>query len=188
MKKPPRKIPTKQNLTNVALYYLQRYAASEASLRRVLTNRLIRAAMAHPDFAADHERNTLLRSDIETIIDTHKRTGVLNDQAFAETKVNSLRRQGKSRRIIQMKLGAKGIKNEIVMAALVQYDDGQDPGESEFKAALALARRRKWGPFRTMPADDDRKRKDFAAMARAGFSSDIIRHVLKAEIPEEWGE
>lgn len=186
MKLKLRKIPTPQSLANAALQYLGRYAASEASLRRVLENRLRRAAMQRPEFAADAERLVMLRSTIEQLVETHKRTGVINDAAFAETKVNSLRRQGRSRRAIQQKLGAKGIGGSVVATALEQYAEGAAPEEVELAAALALARRRKLGPFRKEPSDPDRQRKDFAALARAGFSSDIARRVLKAEAPEDW--
>ncbi len=186
MKPVKRKIPTPQNLHNVALHYLGRYAASEASLRRVLQNRIRRAAHDNPDFAQDETKQAALRSTIETIIETHKRTGVLNDTAFAETKVNSLRRQGRSRRIIQQKLAVKGVKNDIVAAALENHADDAPPEVAELKAALILAKKRKLGAFRTMPADDDRRRKDFATLARAGFSSDIARKALNAEPPEEW--
>ena len=155
MKKPLRKIPTPQNLANVALHYLGRYTASEASLRLVLTNRIRRAAMQHPDFAADADRQKSLRSAIETIIETHKRTGVLNDAAFAATKINSLRRQGRSRRIIEQKLAVKGIRGEVIKAALAAHDDGVEPQDVEFKAAVAFARRRKLGSFRKVPVDDD---------------------------------
>jgi regulatory protein len=182
MKRPPRKIPTQQNLANVALHYLGRFAASESSLRRVLDNRLRRAAMDNPDFAADVERQRTLRATIEAIIDGHKKTGALDDAAFAETKINSLRRQGRSCRMIQQKLAAKGIRRDIVGAALVQHADGADPEEVELKAARALARRRKLGPFRKATADEGRQYKDFAVMARAGFSPVIIRAALQSDI------
>ena len=186
MKKVPLKIPTPQNLANVALHYLGRYAASEASLRRVLTNRLRRVTMQNPEFASDVGRQKQLYSAIETIIAAHTKTGVLDDAAFSETKVNSLRRQGRSRRGIEQKLKIKGIAQEKITAALELHNDGADPQEVELKAALALARRRKLGPFRKTAADPDLTRKEFATLARAGFSSDIARRVLKAEAPEEW--
>jgi len=186
MKFTPRKIPTPQNLANVALHYLGRFAASEASLRRVLQNRLRRAALDNPEFAADDARKAGLHSTIETIIEGHKRTGVLNDAAFAETKVNSLRRQGRSRRAIEQKLAVKGIASTHVRRALQEHAEGAEPEEIELKAALSLARRRKLGPYRKGAMSDELKRKDFATLARAGFSSDIARKVLKAEIAEDW--
>ena len=92
----PVKIPTVQGLEGTALFYLGRYAASEASLRRVLMNRLQKAARALPQFAADEALNESLRTAIEIIIAKHKKSGALNDAAFAEMKTRSLRRAGRS--------------------------------------------------------------------------------------------
>jgi regulatory protein len=186
MQKKLRKIPTPQSLAAIALHYLGRYAASEASLRRVLTNRVRRAAMQHPEFAADAAQQNILRESIESIIASHKKTGVVNDATFAATKINSLRRQGRSRRAIQQKLAVKGVKSETIKDALILHDDGSEPEETDMKAALALARRRKFGTFRKKPADDDRRRKDMAAMARAGFSMSIILKILKTTAPEDF--
>ncbi|MDR3449648.1 MAG: regulatory protein RecX [Alphaproteobacteria bacterium] len=183
-KQRPPKVPTAQNLANIALYYLARFAASEASLRRVLQNRLRRAAMRLPDFAADKEAQTRLREAIEKIIEGHIKSGAVNDAAFAETKVRSLRRQGRSRRMIAQKLAVKGIQGDVLQAAFDQHEEGGDAEEIELKAALALARRRKLGPFRKVPADEDRRRKDFAALARAGFSMGIVRRALGA-VPDD---
>jgi regulatory protein len=186
MKKKPRSPPTPQNLANAALHYLQRYAASEASLRRVLKHRIRRAAFDNPLVASDAERIAVLNSAIEMIIETHKKTGALNDASFAETKINSLRRQGRSSRAIQQRLAAKGVSSSLIVAALELNADGAEMEEIDFKAALTLARKRKLGPFRQSAADPSRTRKDFATLARAGFSSSIAKRVLKTETPEDF--
>jgi regulatory protein len=184
MRKTARKIPTPQYLSNVALHYLGRYAASESSLRKVLTNRIRRVASENPAFASDHDLQITLRSAIETIVEKHKKTGALNDVVFAETKVNSLRRQGRSRNAIKQKLASKGIHSKLVDAALEQNADGLEPEQAELKAALALARKRKLGPFRQKPGDAETKRKDFGTLARAGFSSGISCKVLAVDLDE----
>lgn len=175
------KIPTPQSLANIALHYLARYAASEAGLRRVLENRIRRAAMSHPDFAADHTRQAALRQEIENIIAKHRATGAVNDAAFAEMKVNSLRRSGRSRTMITQKLKQKGLSDTVIDQAL-QPEDDQDAHSVELQAALRLAKRRRLGPFRAAPADADQQRKNIAALARAGFTFDIIKQVLGHEI------
>ncbi len=169
--------PTPERLANSALYYLSRYAASEASLRRVLENRIRRAAMRDEAFAKDEAAHKELAAAIDKIVETHKRSGALNDAAFAETKLHSLRRAGRSARRITQHLAHKGVKSEVIEAALAEDEDG-----AEMKAALALARRRGLGPHRKGGASEDRavKAKETAAMARAGFSFDIIKKVLGA--------
>lgn len=185
MKPKTLKIPTPKSLENVAYYYLERFAASEASLRRVLENRVRRYAQQEPAFAHSEEASAL-RAAIAQIIERFRAKGILNDAAFAEIKVNALRRQGRSRRAILQKLGAKGIASELTGDALEKNADGADPDDIEYQAALAFARRRKLGSFRKAPVRDANiNHKDMAAMARAGFSLDMAKRVLKIDPPEE---
>lgn len=178
MNRKKRKIPTPESLANAALQYLTRYAASEESFRRVLKNRIRRAALDNPDFGADLERQGVLLCEIERLLEKHRKSGALNDDSFAETKVRSLRREGRSRRYIAQKLAVKGLSSKTVEAALLQNAEGATADEAEFAAALALAKRRKIGPFRKGLTDRELKRKEFALLARAGFSFDTAQKVL----------
>jgi regulatory protein len=178
------KIPTARNLENVALYYLSRYAASEFSLRRVLENRIRRAARRNPQFAGDETAQRQLRDAIKAIIEKHKKTGALNDAAYAEMKTASFRRAGRSARAIKQRLGKSGIALRVIEGTLEKSNEEQGREETEIKAALILARRRKLGPFRTKPADPEQRRKDLAILARAGFSFDIARKVLGMTVDE----
>lgn len=180
----PRRIfkkPTAERLTNAALYYLSRYAASEASLRRVLQNKIRRASMRDPAFAADKEAHNVLFAAIEKIVEGHKKSGVLNDAAYAEMKVGSLRRSGKSARRITQSLAQKGVAPAHIEAALAP-EEGEEAETLELKAATALAKKKSLGPFRKGGATDDMKikTKEVAAMARAGFSFDVIKKILGA--------
>ena len=190
MKRRAIKMPTPERLRNIALYYLSRYAASEASLRRVLTNRLRRAQMALPEFAADTLRQAALRDEIERIIEAHTKTGAVNDTAIADMKVASLRRSGKSGRFIQQKLAAHGLQKENVARALQDHDGAEAGEEAEMKAALAFCKRRRIGAFRPIgKGKEGDSKKDFGALARAGYSSAIIRSVLKTprdDDVEDW--
>ena len=178
MRSQPRrsKIPTVQNLENVALFYLSRFASSESSLRRVLENRMRRAAMRNPAFAADDALQNKLRAAIDGIVEKHKKTGALNDNAYAEMKITSLRRAGRSARAIRQKLGQKGIAKSLIENNLER--ETESDGDSELLAARELARRRRLGPFRKGEGDALLWRKELAVMARAGFSLDVARRIL----------
>ncbi len=178
----PFKKPTPERLANVALYYLSRYAASEASLRRVLQNRVRRAAMRDEAFASDREAQAALAAAIEKIVEGHKLSGVLNDTAYAEMKVGSLRRAGRSARRIAQHLTQKGVKSGVIEEALAGDEDG-----AELKAAQAFAKRRGLGSYRKGGASEDwkAKSKETASMARAGFSFDVIKKVL-GSVPEDF--
>jgi regulatory protein len=184
------RIPTPEYLANVALYYLSRFATSEASLRRVLKNRLKRAAIAHEAFAADAAAQETLRRVIDSLVEQHRKTGVLNDAAYAAMKTGSMRRSGRSARRITQHLQQKGIAPEIIERTLKPQDE-DDTGDAESKAALAFARRRKLGLFRKDGVNPknllphEQRRKDFATMARAGFAYDTARDILGGEFEDE---
>ncbi|MGE4350667.1 MAG: regulatory protein RecX [Bdellovibrionales bacterium] len=192
--KPPRryKRPTPESLAAGALYYLSRYAASEAGLRRVLENKIRRAALRDEALAADASTQSALRAAIDRIVETHKRTGVINDKAFAEMKVHSLRRSGGSTRRITQKLAQKGIDKDLIEDALHPEDPDLSPAQAEEAAARAFAKKRAFGPYRKahpQSSDDPllkakRDTKEVAALARAGFSFDVAKKVLAVEIEE----
>jgi len=100
----------------------------------------------------------------------------LDDTAFAEMSTRSGMRGGKSRRAIAQKLSRKGVASGTVAAAVAEADD--------FHAALVLARKRAFGPFRKGELDEKRKAKEFSAFARAGFSFDIGRRIFEMSLEE----
>ncbi|HEY2133258.1 MAG TPA: RecX family transcriptional regulator, partial [Acetobacteraceae bacterium] len=88
------------------------------------------------------------------------------------SRARSLTRGGRSRRAVAAHLLARGVSGEALRAALPG-----DP-ETELAAALALARRRRIGPFRAGEADEDGRRKELGMLARAGFAQDVAARAL----------
>jgi regulatory protein len=171
--KKPRKLRP-ADLQDAALYYLGRYAASTARLRQVLTRRIRRSALAH-----DLPPEPLLE-ELEQVIARLLRSGILNDRQFAEAKARSLNRRGGSRRQIAAKLAEAGVTQATAAAAMIQL--AEDVPEPEVAAAFAYAKRRRLGKHRAVPdASPERRRRDLAAMARAGFSFDLARRALDGE-------
>jgi regulatory protein len=114
------------------------------------------------------------------VIATLTRTGLLNDATFAEGRARSLNRRGGSRRQIAAKLAAAGVAQATTAEALAGLE--AELPDAEFAAAIAYAKRRRLGAYRT-PRDEtpDRRRKDLMAMARAGFALDLARRALAGE-------
>jgi regulatory protein len=162
------------DLKDAALHYLGRYAASTARLRQVMTRRIRRSAKANE---LDPEP---LMQELERVIAMLHRTGLLNDQSFAEARARSLNRRGGSRRQIAAKLSAQGVAQATTAQALAGLDE--ELPDAEFAAALAYAKRRRLGAFRATPDETpERRRKDLMAMARAGFALDLARRALMGE-------
>lgn len=104
--------------------------------------------------------------------------GIINETAFATARARRLARAGRSRVAVSAHLAAKGVPAEIAEAVL-------PPPEDELAQALAFARRRRFGPFRTEPAvDPDRARRELAALARAGFPAGIAMRALRMNADE----
>jgi regulatory protein len=100
-----------------------------------------------------------------------RRVGALDDKSYAEVKVRSLGRAGRSKRAIARKLQEKGIDRPTADEAL---EDADDP-----TAAVAFARKRGFGPYRRVPLDEKRLAREMSAFARNGFSFDLARRVLE---------
>ena len=173
-RKRPRRI-TPQYLERAALHHLERYATSSENLRRVLTRKVWKAArLAEEGSAVDEEEAAAW---IEAVVEKLQRAGALNDRAYAEGRVVSLRRQGESARGIAMKLGAKGVPRETVEAAL----ELDEPENDDVAAAVAYARRRRLGPWRKPDEREERHDRDMAALARKGYRLDLCRRVIEAQ-------
>src|SRR5690606_18189362 len=137
-----------------------RFASSAANLKRVLMRRVERSARAH---GTDRAEGAAL---VEALVARFERAGLVDDKVYAEGRAAALLRRGAAPRAIRAALRAKGVAGDVIDAALATLDGDGDP---EIRAAVALARRRRLGPYRPAEARRERRDRDLAAMARAGF-------------------
>jgi regulatory protein len=174
-RRPPNATPkpiSEAGLHAAALVYLERFDASTEMVRRVLRRRVERAVRA-----GVAERNAGA-AQIERVLARLGAASLLDDDAFAARRADSLQRRGASARAIQARLGAQGIDREAIRTVLATRHAAD--GDAELAAAVQLARRRRLGPFRA----GDRvayRRRDLGVMARAGFSAAIAHRIVDAE-------
>jgi len=175
MKRTARPITAKY-LQNAATFYLERYPSTAEGLRRVLKRRVKKAEMLDAPVMENVGRA------IEEIVARFVDAGVIDDKAFAQTKARALHRRGTSSKLTKQKLKMAGVDGDTLdgaMAALDQELD-TDPAKREWTAAVALARRRRLGPFRREAERKEKRQRDLAAMARAGFDYQLARKVIDA--------
>jgi regulatory protein len=173
MSRPPRKIPkapTAAYLQEAALAHLARYAATRAGLLRVLDRKIARWATAAE---AGTEAAQQARADARAVVAKLTETGAVSDTAFAEARTRSLQRAGKSARAIGAHLSAKGVP------AAIKAERAAPNPDQELAAACIHARKRRLGPFRTAEESPELRRRELAAMARAGFSQPVARQALR---------
>ena len=168
--------PDAAGLHDAALDYLARYAATEAGLRRVLERRVdrwARRAATVGDAETIATEAAAARAMVHGVVARLVAAGAVNDAAYAESRVRSLVRAGRSRHAVAAYLAAKGVDPATARAAL-PHDDA-----SELAAAVVLARKRRIGPFRLGDSPDEPgRRRELGMLARAGFSQDVARRAL----------
>ena len=157
-------------LRDLALRYVAKYATSEAKVRRYLARKLFERG-----WGGDGP------PPVDAVVARLADLGYVDDRVFAEARGRSLSGRGFGARRVGADLGAAGVARELAAEVAATADP--------LAAALAFARRRRFGPFdphEPGPAKDpDRRRKQFAAMMRAGHGVAETRRVLSGTIDDE---
>lgn len=173
-KKRPRKV-TERYLGNVARWYVERYAPCTGQLRKALMKRVRRGINEH---GGDMEEAV---GWVDAVIARQVEIGAVNDEAYARAWAASYHRRGKAMRDIRYRLRGKGLPSNIIDAALRELQE-EAAGDPDLAAACAYAKRRRFGPFRMIPAKREaRREKDLAAMMRAGHRYALVKRVLACE-------
>jgi regulatory protein len=174
--KPAGPAPSEARLHEAALAHLARFAATEAGLRRVLHRRIDRWARAAAAEGAEvAEAVRAAKAQAAQVAQRLVAAGAVDDAAFAAARARRLARGGRSRRAIAAHLAAKGVASEAAAAALPT---------DELAAALALCRRRRFGPFAPGPMPPEARLRALGVLARAGFARDTAERALDLA-PEE---
>jgi regulatory protein len=158
-------------LEELALAYVARFATSRAKLAEYLARKLRQRG-----WGGDGE------PPIAPLCDRFVSAGYVDDAAFARAKSGSLLRRGYGPRRVAQALGAAGIGEDI--RAEVRAGEG-----AQRRAALAMARKRGFGPFGAARPDRAQREKQIAAMLRAGHAMDSARELVDAaslEAAEDW--
>ena len=158
-------------LDELALTYVARFATSAAKLERYLKRKL-----RERGWVGERE------PDLAALVGRYVELGYVDDAAFARAKSGGLLRRGYGARRVGEALREAGIEEAI--------REEVRPGEgAERRAALAMARKRGFGPFGRESIDRERRQKQMSAMLRAGHPLDSAREMVDAaseEAAEQW--
>lgn len=103
---------------------------------------------------------------IDDTIGHLRELGLADDEAFARSWVDSRQRTSpRSRRLLAMELGSKGVARQIGLDSLSAVDDG----DAAYRAAARRA-----GPLASLPYTDFRRRLG-AFLLRRGFDYETVR-------------
>lgn len=177
-KRPPRPPPRPldaERLRELALAYVARFATTSAKLEAYLSRKL-----RERGWNGGEGKSLESPPDLSEISARFVEMGYIDDEAYARSRSSGLLRRGYGPRRVSQDLYAAGINEQI--------RDDIAPGEAAIRnAALAMARKRRFGPFAAdgpthdPKLDKDRKQKQIAAMVRAGHSFDAVRAIMDAQ-------
>ena len=112
-----------------------------------------------------------LYNEIQIIIEKLEKLNLINDQFFVESKIQSLQYQAKSKNYIKQYLLQKGIDKQLIEEQISLFYENNKNLEKE--NALKFAKKRN-----LLDKDQDYQ-KNLSKLARAGFSYDIAKEILK---------
>ena len=165
-------------LEDEAMRVIARYEKTKHGLEQALERR-VRARCRRTGEDAEP-----IRAEIPAIAARLEARGYVDDRRTGRQLVDRLRRQGRSKAWIRIKLDTAGIDRHLA-AELLRAEDTTSERETELEAAFRFARRRRIGPFSREPAERaPRRERHLAMLGRQGFSFEIALAVIDAE-PDE---
>ena len=146
----------------IALAYVARFSTSAGKLERYLRRKL-----------RERGWEDASKPPFDALIGRYVELGYVDDEGFARDKAGSLLRRGYGGRRVGQALREAGIAEEL--------RERMRPDEAAARrAALTLARKRRFGPFGAAPLDKPLREKQIAAMLRAGHTLDNAREIVDA--------
>ena len=154
----------KDKLLKYAIYYLSKYSSSKKNLEFILKKKIRR-------LSDEKKIRFQLYNEIQIIIEKLENLNLINDQVFVESKIQSLQYQAKSKNYIKQYLLQKGIDKQLIEEQISLFYENNKNLEKE--NALKFAKKR------NLINNDQDYQKKLSKMARAGFSYDIAKEILK---------
>ena len=154
----------KDKLLKYAIYYLSKYSSSKKNLEFILKKKIRR-------LSDEKKIRFQLYNEIQIIIEKLENLNLINDQVFVESKIQSLQYQAKSKNYIKQYLLQKGIDKQLIEEQISLFYENNKNLEKE--NALKFAKKR------NLINNDQDYQKKLSKLARAGFSYDIAKEILK---------
>lgn len=166
----------------MALAYVARFATTAGKLRTYLKRKLRERGWAG-DEAGEEAEESPPPPDLDALIERFVAHGYVDDAGYARQRSADLLRRGYGARRVSQQLMQAGIAEDL------RADVAPEEAERR-EAALALARKRRFGPFgldKALTGEDAHKlrEKQLAAMVRAGHDFGHARLVLTAATADE---
>ena len=166
---------TIDEMRNLALNYVEKFAPSKQQLKTYLLKKYLRSGI-------DNVKKSNISDLIEIVTEDLEKSKFINDKFYSETKAKSLIQRGSSINKIRNYLISKGIGQKYIKNTIQKIKDSNE--DQDFFSAIKLCKKKRIGPSRT---EDNRPlfyKKDIGVLARSGFDFEVSRRVMDLEKDE----
>tara|TARA_B100000029_G_scaffold313233_1_gene305701 strand:- start:1680 stop:2153 length:474 start_codon:yes stop_codon:yes gene_type:complete len=151
-------------LLKYVIKYLSKYDSSKKNLERILKSKIQR-------ITKDKHERFKLYSEITNVLIELENNNLINDENYAQNKIELLISQNKSKNYIKNYLSLKGIEKTIIAEQFEKYENLNLNWEKN--SAFNFAKKKD-----LLNSDIDMEKK-LGKMARAGFPYDLCKEILK---------
>ena len=160
---------TVDEIRNIALAYIDKYAPSKQQLRTYLLKKYLKLSV--PNIKKQDVTNL-----IDVVLSDLEKSKFINDKFYSESKAKSMIRRGSSINKIRNYLIGKGVKDQFIKDTVNKINENNS--DQDFFSAIKICKKKKIGPART---EDNRPlfyKKDISLLARNGFDFETSKKVM----------
>ena len=158
-------------LEKKSIIYLERFSSSSNNLRSILIT-------SAKKYTKEYSLDSDILDTIDRIIEKLKMKKVLDDYEYSISKSKKYMRQGWGERKIHSYLLSKRVAKDIILKCFNEINE--EFGSIDKLAAFKFVKKKKMGPFRlNREITPENKKKEYALMARSGFSLEVARTILE---------
>ncbi len=160
---------TVDEMRDLALAYVEKYAPSKQQLKTYLLKKYLRTSVPN-----------VKKQDVNNLIDIVlydlEKSKFVNDKFYSESKAKSMIQRGSSINKIRTYLISKGINDKFINETVSKIEDNNS--DQDFFSAIKICKKKRIGPART---EDNRPlfyKKDISLLARNGFDFETSKKVM----------
>ena len=160
---------TVDEIRNLALAYVDKYAPSKQQLRTYLLKKYLKLSV--PNIKKQDVINL-----IDVVLSDLEKSKFINDKFYSESKAKSMIRRGSSINKIRNYLIGKGVKDQFIKDTVNKINENNS--DQDFFSAIKICKKKRIGPART---EDNRSlfyKKDISLLARNGFDFETSKKVM----------
>ncbi len=160
---------TVDEIRNLALAYVDKYAPSKQQLRTYLLKKYLKLSVPN---IKKHDVTNL----IDVVLSDLEKSKFINDKFYSESKAKSMIRRGSSINKIRNYLIGKGVKDQFIKDTVNKINENNS--DQDFFSAIKICKKKRIGPART---EDNRPlfyKKDISLLARNGFDFETSKKVM----------